>query len=57
MAKKQFRPNLGPQKFFCGFYLYSTLDIVASYHHIQFQGKLRFQTQENMVKNFILGLI
>ena len=30
-----------------GFYLYYMLDIVASYHCMQFQGKLMIQTQEN----------
>ena len=39
--------NFGPQKFFCGFYLYWMLDIVASYHCMQFQGKLKNQTWEN----------
>ena len=35
-----FDPNLGPQKFFCEFYLYKQLDIVPSYHPIQFHGKV-----------------
>ena len=32
------------------------LDIVASYHRIQFQQKIMIQTQENG-KNLILGLL
>ena len=39
--------NLGPQIFFHGLYLYCMLDIVASYHCMQFQGKLTNQTWEN----------
>ena len=42
-----FDPNFGPQIFFRGFYTYKMLDIVASYHCMQFQGKLMIQTQEN----------
>ena len=29
------------------------LDIVASYHHIKFQGKVMFQTQENGKKLYL----
>ena len=39
--------NLGPQNFFREFYLYYMLDIVASYHRMQYQGKLMNQTWEN----------
>ena len=39
--------NLGPQIFFHGLYLYCILDIVASYHCMEFQGKLTNQTWEN----------
>ena len=42
--------NLGPQIFFHGFYLYYMLDIVASYHCMQFQGKLIKQTREKSKK-------
>ena len=56
MAKKYFEldfdpfgPNLGPKNIFGGFFHYQMLDIVASYHHMQFQGK-RIQTQENSKK-------
>ena len=44
-----FGPNLGPQLFFffCKFYLYQYLDILLSYHPIQFKGKLMNQTWEN----------
>ena len=38
---------LVPKKLFRGFYLYLMLDIVASYHCIQFLGKLMNQTWEN----------
>ena len=41
---------------FRGLYLYYMLDIVASYHRIQFQQKIMIQTQENG-KNLILGLL
>ena len=43
-------PNLGPQIFFHGFYLYYILDIAASYHCMQFQRKLMNQTWENRKK-------
>ena len=33
--------HLGPKNFFCGFFLYCMLDIVASYHCMQYQGKLK----------------
>ena len=39
--------KFGPQSFFRGFYLYPILDIVASYHYMQFQEKLMNQTWEN----------
>ena len=42
---------LGPQIFFCEFYLYYTLDIVASYHCMEFQGKLMNQSLENGEKS------
>ena len=51
-----FGPNLGPQNFFHGLYLYNMLDIVPSYHCMQFQGKLQNQTWENGKKPS-LGLI
>ena len=41
-----FGPNLDPKNFHW-FYLFQMLDIVASYHRIQCQEKLLFQTQEN----------
>ena len=41
-----FGPNLDPKNFHW-FYLFHMLDIVASYHPIQCQVKLLFQTQEN----------
>ena len=45
--KSSFRPKFGPKFFFCGFYLYCMLDIVASYHCMQLQGKLTNQIWEN----------
>ena len=39
-----FGSNLGLKIFFRGFYLYQMLDIAASYHRMQFQGKLLNQT-------------
>ena len=44
--------NLGPKIFFRGFYLCWVSGIVASYHRIQFQGKLMIHTQENGKKQF-----
>ena len=41
-----FGPNLGPH-FFCEFYHYYMLNIVASYHCMQQQRKLMNQTWEN----------
>ena len=45
-------PNLPLPQFFCGFYLYTMLDIVASYQCMQFQGKCMIQTQENCIKPY-----
>ena len=45
--KRSFKPKFGPPIFFHGLYLYCMLDIVASYHCMQFQGKLTNQTWEN----------
>ena len=42
--------------FFHEFYLY-LLDIVSSYHPIQFKGKLIYQTWENGKRKLILGQI
>ena len=42
-----FCPRMGPQNFFHGFYHYYMLDIDASYHFMQLQGKLMNQTWEN----------
>ena len=39
--------NLGPQNFFYGFYRNCLLDIIESYHCVQFQEKLINQTGEN----------
>ena len=43
----RFDPSLGPKIFLHGFYFYYYLDIFASYHCMQFQGKLINQTWEN----------
>ena len=48
-------PNLGPKFFFRRFYLYQMLDIVASYHCMQFEGKLKNQTWENGEKKPSFG--
>ena len=47
----RFDPNLGSKTFFLKFYLYYMLDIVASYHCMQYQGELMNQTWENSKKN------
>ena len=52
-----FGPNLVPQFFFCGFYLYLMLEIVAKYHSMQFQGKLMNQTWENSWKTLALAVL
>ena len=44
------------QKFFRRLYIFQNLDIVPSYHPIQFKEKLMSQNEEN-VKNLILGPI
>ena len=41
-----FGSNQDPQSFFRKFYLYQMLNIVASYHCRQFEGKLMIQTRE-----------
>ena len=46
-----FGPNLNPKNFFHRFYLYLMLDIVASYHYMQFQGKLKNETWQNSKKH------
>ena len=38
------KPNFRHQNFFCGFYIYQQLDIVQSYHPMQFPGKLMNKT-------------
>ena len=43
-------PNLGPKKNFHEFFLYYILDIVASYHYMQFQRRIINQTWENAKK-------
>ena len=45
-----FGPNLGPKIFFHVISLYYKLDIVPSYHCMQFQGKSMNQTWENRKK-------
>ena len=49
-----FGADLGPKRIFYGFHLCKMLDITASYHCMQFQGKLMNQTWENG-KNPIFG--
>ena len=43
--------NVRPKNLFRGFYFHQMLNIVASYHCMQFQKKLMIQTQENGKKN------
>ena len=43
----------GPNFFFHGFYLYNMLDIVASYHCMQCQGKL-WTKLEKIAKDLVL---
>ena len=45
--KTSFGPKFGPQNFFHEFCLYYMLEIVASYHCIQFQEKLTSQNWKN----------
>ena len=45
-----FGPKLGPKSYFHEFYLYYMLDIVASYHCMQFQEKLMNQNWENFAR-------
>ena len=41
------RPKFGPQTFLCGWYLYKMLEVVASYHCMQFHRKLMNRTWES----------
>ena len=50
-------PPASPPQFLFDFYLYYMLYIVASYHCMQFQGKLMKQTWENGEKELVSGLI
>ena len=50
-------PPASPPQFLFDFYLYYMLYIVASYHCMQFQGKLMNQTWENGEKELVSGLI
>ena len=55
MVKKLvFGPHLHPQKFFNEFYLYFLLNIIASYHRIQFSEKL-INKLEKMAKSPVSG--
>ena len=49
-------PKFRPKNFLRKLYLYYKLDIVPSYHPMQFKEKLISQNEEN-VKNLILGPI
>ena len=45
-----FRPNLGHQFFFFSkIWLHQSVDIMVSYHHVQYQKKLMIQSWENLV--------
>ena len=43
------RPNLGRQVYFSKIWLRQTLDIMVSYHHLQYQKKLMIQSLEKLV--------
>ena len=42
-------PNSGRQIFFSKIWLRQSLDIMVSYHYVQYQKKLMIQSQENLV--------
>ena len=44
-----FSPNSGRKIFFSKIWLRQSLDIIVSYHHVQYQKKLMIQSRENFV--------
>ena len=44
-----FGPNLGRQIFFSKILLCQSLDVIVSYHHVQYQKKLIIQSWENLL--------
>ena len=42
-------PNSGNQIFFTNIWVRQSLDIMVSYHHVQYQRKLMIQFSENLV--------
>ena len=52
-----FGSNSVPKKISCRFYFYLMLYIVASYHCMQLQGKLIYQTWKNGENKLVLGPI
>ena len=44
-----FDPNLGHQFLFSKIWLRLSLDVMVSYHHVQYQKKLMVQSWENLV--------
>ena len=51
-----FVPNLGRQKFFFPkIWLFQSLDIMVSYHHVQRHKKLMIQSWENLVTDGQMG--
>ena len=44
-----FGPNSGCQNFFSKIWLCHSLDVMFSYHHVQYQKKLMIQSWENLV--------
>ena len=44
-----FGQNLGRQIFFSKIWLRQSLDVMVSYHHVQYQKKLMIQSWENLV--------
>ena len=58
--KTNFGPDFGPfgpPNFFCRSYLNLLLDVVPTYHPMQFEGKTKNQTWENKRKKLILDPI
>ena len=46
---RPFGPNSGGQIFFSQIWLRQSLDIMVSYHHVQYPKKLMIQSWENLV--------
>ena len=44
-----FGPNLGCQFFFSKIWLPQSLDVMVSYHHVQYQKKIMIQSWKNLM--------